>query len=223
MNHAQEPPSSTTLLWQPEKMLHAGDRVVILTDVQIVWSKYLDYSPEQELFRVGAYDARTMKSGFFKFGRDLAFDMLMGSVSAPPWNASSLPIGIEIHRRSHGNHAEGRFRGEVSLFEVEPEVLALAPEARRRFRQEGHSPNATHGMWSKQEARAKSELAIEKTARAMVGKFKVSQIKEQVGGDAGRISRVLKRMVQSGILKPVGKKYEVAPPSPLIERADWTD
>lgn len=220
MTKTQEPPS-TTLLWQPEKMLHAGDRIIILTDVQTAWSKYLDFSPEQELFRVGAYDARTMKIGFFKFGRDLAFDMLMGSVSAPPWNASSLPIGIEIHRRSHGNRVEGRFRGEVSRFHVEPDVLAIVPEARKRFRQEGHSPNATIGMWSKQEARAKSELAIEAAALGMVGVFKAEDIRAIVG-DEKRISRVLRRLVEEGRLTPVSpKKYKVTPPK-IIPRLDWT-
>lgn len=224
MTKSQEPPSSTTLLpWQPEKMLHAGDRIVILTDIQTVWSRYLDYSPEQELFRVGAYDARTMKIGFVKFGRDLAFDILMGSVSAPPWNASSLPIGIEVHRRSHGKHAEGRFRGDVSLFDVEPDVLAIVPEAKRRFRQEGHSPNATIGMWAKLEERAKSELAIEATALAMDGEFRAGAIKKVVGKVKGdQISRVLRRLVDEGRLKRASKKkYEVAPPK-IIPRLDWT-
>lgn len=220
MNPTQEPPPP--VLWQPERHLRDDDRIVILTDVQTVWSRYYDYSPDQELFRIGAYDARTGCIGFFKFGRDLAFDMIMGAVPVAPWGSSVLPIGIEVRRRSHGNHAEGRFRGNVSLFDVEPDVLAIVPEARRRFRNEGHSPNATIGMWSKLEERAKSELAIERAARAMVGNFKVSQIKEQVGGDAQRISRVLRRLVAEGRLTPVSpKKYAVTPPK-VIDRADWT-
>lgn len=223
MNHAQEPPPSTTLLWQPEKMLHAGDRIVILTDVQIVSSRYYDYSPEQELFRVGAYDTRTMKIGFFKFGRDPAFDMLKGGVTEAPWGSSALPIGVEFHRRSHGNNAEGRFRGKVSLFAVEPDVLAIVPEARRRFREEGHSPNAVVGMWSKQEARAKSELAVEAAARAMVGEFRAGAIKKIVGKVKGDlISRVLRRLVEEGRLKRASKKkYEVAAPR-IVPRLDWT-
>lgn len=222
MNHAQEP-LSTTLLWQQEKMLHAGDRIVILTDVQIVWSRYYDYSREQELFRVGCFDARTMKIGFFKFGRDPAFDMLKGGVIAAPWGSSALPIGVEFHRRSHGNHAEGRFRGKVSVFDVEPEVLAIVPEARRRFREAGHCSNATIGMWSKMEVRAKSELAIEKAARAMVGVFKAGAIKNLVGTvKSDQITRVLRRLVEEGRLTLVSaKKYEVATPK-IIPRLDWT-
>lgn len=221
MNHAQEPPSSKTPIWQPEKMLHAGDRIVILTDIQTVWSRYYDCSPEQELFRVGAYDARTMKIGFFKFGRDPAFDMLKGGVTAAPWGSSALPIGVEFHRRSHGNNAEGRFRGKVSLFAVEPDVLAIVPEARKRFRQERHYPNATIGMWEKLESRAKSELAIERAALAMPDIFKAEDIRAVVGDDK-RISRILRRLVDEGRLTPVSaKKYIVTPPK-IIERLDWT-
>lgn len=220
MNHAQEPPSSS-VLWQPERHLRDDDRIVILTDVQIVWSRYYDYSPEQELFRVGAYDARTRKIGFFKFGRDLAFDSIMGGVPVAPWGAAVLPIGIEVHRRSHGNNAEGRFRGSVSVFDVEPEVLAIVPEARRRFRQEGHAANGAVGMWSKLEERAKSELAIEKAALGMVGVFKVEDIRAIVG-DEKRISRVLRRLVEEGRLTPVSpKKYKVTPPK-ILPRLDWT-
>lgn len=220
MTKTQEPPS-TTLLWQQEKMLHAGDRIVILTDVQTVWSRYYDYSPEQELFRVGCFDARSGAIGFFKFGRDLAFDLIMGGVAVAPWGTSALPIGVEVHRRSHGNHAEGRFRGKVSVFKVEPDVLAIVPEARRRFRQEGHFPNATIGMWAKLEARAKSELAIEVAALARIGVFKAEDIRAIVGDDK-RISRVLRRLVEEGRLTPVSpKKYKVTPPK-IIPRLDWT-
>lgn len=220
MTKTQERPS-TPLPWQPEKMLHAGDRIVILTDVQILWSKYFDFSPEQELFRVGGFDARSGCIGFFKFGRDLAFDMIMGGVPVAPWGAGVLPIGIEIHRRSHGNNSQGRFRGKVSLLDVAPDVLAIVPEARRRLRQEGHAPNATVGMWSDLEERAKSELAIDAAVVAMVGEFKASDVRKIVGDDK-RISRVLRDLVRDGRLTPVSaKKYVVTPPK-LVTRLDWT-
>lgn len=223
MTKTQEPPS-TTILWQQEKMLHAGDRIVILTDVQVVRSRYLDFSREQELFRVGAYDARSGAIGFFKFGRDLAFDLIMGGVPVAPWGASALPIGIEVHRESHGNHAEGRFRGKVSRFDVEPEVLAIVPEASKRFRQAGHYPNATIGMWLKLETRAKHELAIEAAARAMLGVFKAGAIKKVVGKavKSDQVTRVLRRLVKEGRLTPVSpKKYKVTPPK-ILSRLDWT-
>jgi hypothetical protein len=222
MTKSQEPPS-TTLLWQSEKMLHAGDRIIILTDVQIVWSRYYDYSHEQELFRVGAYDARSGAIGFFKFGRDPAFDMLKGGVTAAPWGSSALPIGVEFHRRSHGNNAEGRFRGKVSVFKAEPEVIVVAAKARSAFRQAGHYPNANIGMWSKMETRAKRELAIEAATLVMVGIFRAGAIKKVVGKavKSDQITRVLRRLVDEGRLTRRSQKtYEVAKPK-IIPRLDW--
>ncbi len=211
-----------TTPWQSEKMLHDDDKVVILTDIEREFSSYYSWSEPQELFRVGIYDLRTECIGFAKFGRDLAFDMIKGGVPVAPWGAGMFPLGVEIHRSFHGSQPEGRFVGKVACIEVGPVVLALTPAAQRRFRQAGHSPDVLPGIWCDLEARAKSELAIEKAALGMSGVFKAGNIRAIVGDDK-RITRVLQRLVREERLTLVSaKKYCVAPLR-IIERGDWTD
>ncbi len=209
-----------TLQWQPERHLKSGDKIWILTDIQTVWSGYFDYSADQELFRVGIYDLTTGKIGFGKFGRDIAHAFLKASIQPAPWRAP-LPCAVEIHRQSHGNTKGGRFRTWATLIDVDPQIIAIAPLAQKKFVQEGHDPTATVGMWSDLEARAKRELAVEKAALAMVGIFKASDVRKIVGNI--NVSPVLRDLVEEGRLVRVGaKKYMVAPPHPLPQRLDWT-
>jgi len=207
--------------WQPDKLLKARDRVLILTGIEREFSAYLPWSEPQELFKVGIYDVATGKVGFARFGRDIAFAFVKAGL-APPWSGPQT-VGVEIHRAGHPGENKGRQHTWATLIDLDPAVLAIAPLARRRLVSEGHYPNLPLGAWADLEERAKSELAIEAAALGMVGEFKASDIKKIVGDDK-RISRVLRGLVREGRLEKVkstGKKYIVTPPQ-IIERSDWT-
>jgi hypothetical protein len=131
-----------------------------------------------------------------------------------------VALGIALHRESHGGNREGRYRTRATLLDLDPEIIALAPMARKKFASEGHYPNSTLGMWRDLELRARLENAIERAALGMSGIFKASDVRAIVGSGINP-SSVLKRLVLEGRLILVSaKKYMVAPPQ-IVERADW--
>ena len=215
--------STTSLIWQAPKQLQAHDKVWFLTDVQRELSRFLPWSEPQELFKVGAYDLTTGKIGFVRFGRDIAFALRKLGLPPPPWKTAA-PFAVELHRYHHVGREKGRYRTWASRIELDPALLPLAPEARRRFAREGHCPNSKVGMWDCFEVRASRENAIERAALSMAGVFKAADVKAIVGDI--NVSPVLKRLVEEGRLVPASPKtYRVAPPKiiPVVPRLDWTD
>lgn len=215
-------PTTTSLIWQAPKQLHAHDKVWFLTGIRRELSPFKPWSKPQELFKVGAYDLITGKIGFVRFGRDIAYALMKVCLPPPPWKAPA-PFAVELHREGHVDDEEkGRFLTWATRIELDPTLLSLAPAALRKFAEHGHSPNANVGMWAKEEARAAKENAVEQAALSMVGVFKASDVKAIVGGI--NVSPILKRLVEEGRLVPASPKtYRVAPPKVIIiERSDWT-
>lgn len=213
--------------WQPDKLLKAHDRVLFLTGIEREFSAYLPWSKPQELFKVGIYDLATNKIGFARFGRDIAYAVLKAGIAPPPWNTPQS-FGVEIHRDGHPGENKGRQCTRATLIDLEPAIIAVAPLAKRKLVSEGHYPNLPLGAWADLEERAKHELVIEAAALAMVGEFSAAEVRAAIGDPNADVTGVLQRLVREGkLLPPTGKKrgtrYQVAPPSPLIERADWTD
>lgn len=230
MNASPSPspsPSPQTIAWQPDKMLGAHDQVLFLTGVEREFSRYKPWSKPQELFKVGMYDLVTEKISFARFGRDIAFALVKAGIAPQPWNAPQ-PFGVEIHRAGHPDENKGRQYTWAILIDLEPSIIAVAPIARRTLLSVGHYPNLPPGAWADLEERAKRELAIEAAALAMVGAFSAADVRAAIGDPNAAVTYVLQRLVREGrLLPPTGKKrgtrYQVAPPSPLIERVDWTD
>lgn len=213
--------------WQPDKLLKAHDRVLILTGIEREHSAYLPWSEPQELFKVGIYDLATGKVGFARFGRDIAFALVKAGIAPPPWKAPQS-FGVEIHRAGHPGENKGRQYTWATLIDLEPTIIAVAPIARRTLLSVGHYPNLPPGAWADLEERAKRELAIEAAALVMVGEFSAADVRAAIGDPNADLTGVLQRLVREGkLLPPTGKtrgtRYQVAPPSPLIERADWAD
>jgi hypothetical protein len=119
--------------WQPEKRLSSDDRIWILTDIETHSSSFYPSSAEQRWFKVGAYDLRTNCIGFVRFSIDDVRGMLRAGLPAAPWNAP-LAYGIDVTRLAHDGRCEGRFVVTVKLLDIEPELHAIVPAARRIFR-----------------------------------------------------------------------------------------
>lgn len=211
--------------WQPEKHLHSGDRIWILTDIERYGSRFHPWSEEQKMFRVGIYDLGTRCVGLAHFGRDIAFEILKAGVDAPPWNAP-LAFGIELHRDAHEHNEGGRYRGRAILLDLPPEAVALGQAARKMLAGATFSPNAVPGMWKDLEVRATKERAIEAAVESMRGRgpFAAGDIRKIVGPEAD-VTASLQRLVEDGVLLPPtgrkrGTKYRHVPPL-LVDRADW--
>ena len=209
--------------YQPEKHLQSGDRVWFLTNIEKYESSYKPWSAPQTLFRAGIYDLNTGKIGVAHFGKDIALALLKIGRPPPPWTTPRA-FAVSIHRRSHGNTSEGRFRVWAVRIDLDPNVLPLAQQAQRKLARE-FSCNAVQGMWRDLEAKAKEELAIEAAVKTMTGPFAMGDIKAIVGHDVS-VTPTLQRLVEDGILAPpTGKKrgtrYQLAPLA-IIDRADWT-
>lgn len=211
-----------SLQFQPEKRLQSGDRVLVLTDVYVEWRSYRSDSTPQRWHKVGCYDLKTQKVGYFLFSLDDARGLLFAGFTPPPWPAG-LSHGFEVKRLAHSGVREGRFKVSINLVEIPTDVASLAPIARRMFARDGHWPNGTLGMWKELAARVAQEQSIERAALAQVGWFKAGDIKKIVG--QVNVSPVLGRLVEEEHLVMEGKKkgtrYMVAPPTPLPNRADW--
>jgi hypothetical protein len=205
------------------KRLHSGDRIWIATDIETYRASYLAYSTPQLWHKVGALDLNGFCWRFFTFGLDDARAMLRLGLGAPPWTAPA-PYGIEVKRLPHQGACEGRFEVTMTAVDMDPTLLSLVPEARRRFRREGFCPNATVEMWAKLEASVAIEKAVEAAALAMEGKFSAGDIKALIGKNVN-VSRHLKRMVEDEVLVRSGEKrgarYEIAPPPQDLARVDW--
>jgi hypothetical protein len=215
-------PTVPSLQFQPEKRLQSGDRILILTDVYTEWRSYRSDSTPQKWHRVGCYDLKTQKIGYFLFSVDDARGLLFAGFTPPPW-PSGLSRAFEVKRRAHTGVREGRFKLAITTLDIPNEVASLIPQARRMFARDGHWPNSTLGMWGKLAGRVAQEQAIERAALAQVGWFKAGDIKKVVGNV--NVSPVLTRLVEEERLVSEGKKrgarYMVAPPTPLPNRADW--
>jgi len=217
---------STKPAWQEEKRLSSGDRIWILTDVEVRWSRYRYNAPEQEWFHVGAIDLNTGCIGTFRFSRDDAFAIAKAGVAAPPWT-SPQTHAITLHRRSHGSTSSGRFVGWVTLDPIDPALQAIVPAARKLFANAGLSPNVVAGSWQKLEERAERELKIERIVLSRVGSFGAGEIIEATGEARSVVSDALKRLVLQHKLVPDGKgkrwaTYTVAPIE-IVARSDWTE
>lgn len=214
--------------WQAEKRLKSGDCVWILTDVETYDSRYMAHSEPQTLFKAGIYDLETEHVGWGIFGKDIAFAIVEAGFQPPPWGAP-LPSAIKVVRPPHDSGEErGRYLVKVELVAIDPGLLAIVPVAEKKFDSAGHHPNAKPGMWDALVTRAARENAIEVAALSMVGAFSAGDVRAAIGNPDADVTDVLQRLVREGkLLPPTGKKrgtrYQVAPPSPLIERADWTD
>lgn len=197
----------TKLDWQPDKMLQAGDRVWILTDVQSEWSSFYLWAQPQQLYRAGIYDLKTGRVGFARFGRDIAYAIVKAGVRVPPWR-SPLDVAIEVERERHDGEPKGRFRTKVKRVELDESVTELLPLMLRMLATVELLPSSLTGMWNDFEERAASENAIERAALSMPGLFKTSNVKSVVGNDT-RISRVLSRLVRERCLVREGRRYRV--------------
>jgi hypothetical protein len=210
--------------WQPEKHLQGEDRVWFLTNIERFESSYKPWSTPQTLFRAGIYDLKSGGIGLAHFGKDIGLALLKIGLLPPPWHGPQ-PFAVSIHRQSHGNKPEGRFRVEARRIEIDPSTLPMAQAARKKLAR-AFSCNAAAGMWHDLEEKARDELAIEVAVQSTVGSFSAGDIKRIVGKDVN-VTPVLQRLVEDGVLAaPTGKKrgtrYELAPSVPLPERADWT-
>jgi hypothetical protein len=217
--------------WQEPKHLKSGDRVWILTDVEISKSRYMECSTPQTLFKVGIYDLKTDHVGWGIFGRDIAYALVKAGLTPPPWSAPQ-PVGFEIRRLAHGNGEEkGRFIVEVELIDLDPELQAIIPVAKRKFASAGLCPNSTPGISDDLLARAAKEKAIEAACLGMVGLFSAGDVKVAIGDPDADVTDVIQRLVAQGkLVCPTGSKkrwtrYAVASTKAptIMERADWTE
>lgn len=124
---------------------------------------------------------------------------------------------------AHEKEGGGRFNVDITLFDIEPDVAAIAPAARAAFKHEGHWANSTRDMWRKMVDRVALEKSIESAILGMVGPFAAGDVKRALGRNVN-VSPVLKRLVDEKRLLPFGQKrgrrYEVTPPT-FPERIDW--
>jgi hypothetical protein len=217
------PPTSPA--WQEEKRLASGDRIWIITNVEVRWSRYQYNSPDQQWFHVGAFDINTGSIGLFRFAIDDAFPMVKAGLLSPPWT-SPLPVVIELHRRSHGDQEKGRFITTATLDPVDPALLAIVPHAKRMFANANLAPNLQPGSWRKLELRAARENKIEGAILAQSSSFGAGEIIAATSEKRSAVGSVLKRLVLRHKLIPDGKgkrwtTYTVAPIE-IAERVDWT-
>lgn len=212
-----------SLPFQTEKRFSSGDRIFIVTDTYTYRSSYLDFATEQQWYKVGAVDLATNRLGYFRFSIDDAKAIVRARVSPPPW-VQPLPAGLELVRVAHKKGGAGRFPERVTLLDLEPEMIAIGPAARRRFDADAHHPNSVPGMWQAMVAAFALEQRIESAALSMVGTFSAGDIKDVVGGSAN-VTPVLQRLVKERRLvrsgRKRGAKYQVAPPL-IPARVDWS-
>lgn len=206
---------------QGTRRLKSQDRIWILTDIEVFYSRYYGCSPEQQWFKVGAVDLATMELGYFEFGRDDARVMLMAGLPIAPWE-HSLPEGISLSRGNLSHGGGGRRKEAATLIHLDSELLALGPKLRRRFCHAGHYPSFTADMWEDIAGRVALTKRVREVALSMDREFSAGDM-QAVVGDVN-VSHILTEMVRLKLLKRTGQKrgtrYTVLPPK-TIERADW--
>lgn len=213
-----------TFSWQAEQRIRSRNRIWIVSDIHQHSASFYPWSHLQRWFRVGAVDLASGCIGYFRFGVDDARAMLKAGLPQPPWE-QPLPYGISIIRASHDGEAKGRYFVEVTQEHLDPQLLAMGPDVRKKFARAGHKPNASPGMWQELLDRVQLEKEIETTALSMFGEFSAGDVKKALGKDVN-VTPVLQRLVRQNRLAQFGKKrgtrYQLAPPD-IPTRADWTE
>lgn len=209
MNSKPKPPPAPP--WQDERRLSSGDRIWILTDIEIYKSAMYQWASEQTWYKVGAYDFRTGCIGFFRFSKDDARGLLRAGFSPPPWTAPQP--GFEITRHAHDDGEEkGRFVVSAKSFDVPAALQAIVPAAKSAFWHAPHTPNATSGMWKDMVDAVGLEKSIEAAALGMVGWFSAGDVQAIVGAGTN-VSPVLTRLTDEERLHRIGRtrgtKYKV--------------